>query len=316
MANATDNLAFRDRDAEKMRVVALLVMAGINVIWGAAFPLTKVALETIPPMTFALLRFVLAMALLLPLAGAATWQLLRGPDRRRIIVMGLAGFCIAQVAQTAALRLSPATDIAMIATMSPLWVALLAWPFLNERLSGRAGAGFLVAIAGLLLIIWPHEFGTADAQARLLGDLIFLVNSVGWAVYNLMGREMMRRHDPLPTTAAAGLVGTLALVPFAAFEWLSGERPVFTPIGVTAIAYTGILVTVVGFVALFWALARVRAAQVAVMMYLQPLAGVLLAWLWLGEQPGGVFLAGSALVLLGVTLVTLPRTFGQRNENG
>src|SRR5262249_3774441 len=105
---------------------AVLAMAGVNVIWGAAFPLTKPALETIPPFTFALLRFRVALALLTPLAGRRALALLCGPDRWRLVAMGLLGFCIAQLAQTLALSLSPASDIALLSTGTPLWIALLA----------------------------------------------------------------------------------------------------------------------------------------------------------------------------------------------
>jgi drug/metabolite transporter (DMT)-like permease len=282
---------------------AVLAMAGVNVIWGAAFPLTKPALEAIPPFTFALLRFALAMAVLLPLARGGALALLRGPDRWRLVAMGLAGFCVTQLAQALALTLSPASDIAIIATTTPLWVALLAWPWLGERLTRRAGLGFLLAIGGLLLVVWPEGGDHVAFGRRALGDAIFVAGSLCWAVYNLMGRSAMRRHAPLPTTAAAGLVGTLAMAPFALGELLGGAVPRWTPAGVAAIGYTGLLVTVFGFQVLFWALGRASAAQVAAMMYFQPVAGVLLSWWLLGEPLGGAFLFGAALMLAGVGLV-------------
>ena len=282
---------------------AVLAMAGVNVIWGAAFPLTKPALETIPPFTFAVLRFALAMAVLLALAGRPALALLRGPDRWRLAAMGLAGFCVTQLVQALALVLSPASDIALIATTTPLWVALLAWPWLGERLGGRAAAGFALAIGGLLLITWPAADAAVPFARRALGDAIFVAGSLGWAIYNLMGREAMRRHAPLPATTAAGLVGALAMVPFAAGEWLTGSLPRITPIGIAAVAYTGLLVTVFGFQVLFWALGRASAARVAAMMYFQPVAGVLLAWWLLGEPLGVRFVLGAALMLAGVGLV-------------
>src|SRR5438105_3587074 len=128
---------------------AVLAMAGVNVIWGAAFPLTKPALETIPPFAFALLRFSTALAVLLPLTGRAALALLRGPDRRRLALMGILGFAVAQMAQTLALTLSPASDIALLATTTPLWIALLAWPWLGERLRPRGWLGFALAIGGI-----------------------------------------------------------------------------------------------------------------------------------------------------------------------
>jgi drug/metabolite transporter (DMT)-like permease len=294
--------------------LAVLAMAGINIIWGAAFPLTKPALETIPPFTFALLRFAIALAVLIPLAGRPALWLLRGPDGRRLALMGVLGFGITQLTQTVALALSPASDIALIAPTTPLWVALLAWPLLGERLTRRGALGFALAIAGLLIILWPQGgLGTASWQ-RLLGDGLFLVSSLGWAAYNLMGRDLMARRAPLPATTAAGLVGTLAILPCAVGEWATGHTPVFTPIGVAAILYTGLLVTVLGFLVLFWALGRASAARVAAMMYFQPLAGVLIAWLWLDERLGEGFVFGAALVLAGVSLVALPPRKGRASS--
>ncbi|MBK9944461.1 MAG: DMT family transporter [Kouleothrix sp.] len=302
-------------EAARQSHLAVLAMAGINMIWGAAFPLTKPALEHIPPFTFALLRFALALAVLLPLARRAPWRLLRGPDAGRVIAMGLSGFCFVQLSQTIALQLSPAADIAMIATTTPLWVALLAWPWLGERLSWRGGLGFVLAIGGLLLILWPQGAAGSSFANRVIGDAIFVAGSLGWAVYNLLGRDLMRRHAPLPATTAAGVVGTLAMLPFAAYEWANRQLPSFTPIGVAALGYTGLLVTVLGFLVLFWALGRAGAAQVAAMMYFQPLAGVLLAWLFLREPLGGAFLAGAALMLTGVSLVVLWPGGMRRTEN-
>jgi drug/metabolite transporter (DMT)-like permease len=238
------------------------------------------------------------------LARGQALALLRGPDGRRLAIMGVLGFCVAQLAQTLALSLSPASDIALLSTASPLWIALLAWLWLGERLNRRGVLGFGLAIGGLALILWPHNGGTAGAGQRLLGDAIFLVNGLTWACYNVMGKDMMARHAPLPAITAAGLVGVAGLLPFAAGEWLSGRTPHWTLVGAAALAYTGVLVTVLGFLVLFWAYSRVRAAQVAITMYLQPLAGVLVAWALLHEPLGGAFLAGAALVFGGVWLVT------------
>jgi drug/metabolite transporter (DMT)-like permease len=163
--------------------------------------------------------------------------------------------------------------------------------------------GFALAITGLVLILWPQNTA-ALGWRRSLGDAIFLVNGFAWACYNVLGKELMARRAALPATAAAGIVGTAGLLPFAAGEWLFGRTPHFSAIGVAAVAYTGLLVTVLGFLVLFWAYRRASAAQVAITMYLQPLAGVLLAWMFLDEPIGGAFLAGSALVLAGVALVT------------
>lgn len=285
---------------------AVVAMAGINVIWGMAFPITKPALQDIPPFMFAFLRFTLVLIVLLPLAGRSWIELLRGQERWRILILGVCGFGAVQLTQVIALRLSPASDIALIATTTPLWITLLAWPMLRERPDVRGWLGFGAAIIGLGLIVWPQNGAQSlSGQDRLIGDAVYLVGSLLWALYNVIGKDVMARHNPLAPTAAACLVGAITLLPFAGWELWAGATIRVTPAGILALLYTAFLVTVVGYLALFWAYRRASAAQVAVTMYLQPVAGVVLAWLWLGEPLGTWFLIGSACVLLGVGLVTL-----------
>lgn len=288
----------------KYLILPLLAMAGVNIIWGVAFPVTKPALESIPPFTFALLRFIVAMLILIPLAGRQAIAALRGPDRKTLAIMGLMGFCIAQLAQTVALTMSPASDISLISTSGPLWIALMASLWLGEKLTKRVIGGFALAIIGLLLIMWPSGSSEAALGPRIIGNIIFLVNGFTWAYYNVMGKRMMDRYSPLVATTAAGIVGTICLVPFAIGELISGQTIVWSLAGIGGVLYTGLLVTVVGFLTLYWAYSRVRAAQVAITMYLQPLAGVLVSWAMLGEQLNQFFIVGAIMVFAAVWLVS------------
>jgi len=286
-------------------VMAVGTLAFMNVIWGAQYPFTKPALYVIPPFTFTLLRFVLALIFLVPLAGKEWLDLLKGKDRYRIGLLGLMGFCIAQVAQSLALKLSPASDISLLSICQPLWVAALSWIWLKERLEGRGKCGFALAVVGVLLILWPGNGTTEFDSGRIIGDAIFMITGFSWAVYNVKGKALMDRYPPLATTVAAGVVGTIGILPFSAFEWFSGYSISFNWAAIGGVTYAGLLSTSVGFVALFWALVHVQATHAAVMMYFQPLAGVLIAWLLLGEVITPAFLIGTACVFVGVGAVSL-----------
>jgi drug/metabolite transporter (DMT)-like permease len=287
---------------------ALAVLALINIIWGAMFPFIKPALEVVPPFTFALLRFIVATAVFVPIAGREAIALLRGPDGRRLAVMGVLGMCITQVSQALALKLSTASDIALLIATSPLWIALLARLWLGEHMSRRAILGFGCAMLGIGLVLWPR--GAADiGPQRIIGDLLCIITTVAWAGYNVMGKEIMARRSPVAATAACVFVGTPCIIPFAAYELLTGQTPRLTLAAGAGILYAGLLVTALGFVVLFWTLARVRANQAAVLMYLQPVAGVLIAWAMLGERLAPLFFAGVVPVFAGVALVT-----GQRQQ--
>lgn len=297
-----------DTPGARFSTLALLALAGVNIIWGCAFPLTKPALQDIPPFSFALLRFLLALAVLLPVCARQALPMLLGPDRWRVIAAGLLGFTLAQTGQTVGLALAPASDIALLATLAPIVVMLLAWAWLGERPSSRIWWGLVLSLAGLILILWPNDHYSIGHDSRVLGDMIFLIQPISWGAYNVMGRALTQRHAPLPVVTAAGLVGTVGLLPLAATEWARGEVPHFTVISVAALCYTALLVTALGFLVLYWALKQLPAARTAMLMYLQPLAGVLLAWAWLGEPLTLPLLGGGALVLLGVGIVVfVPR---------
>ena len=285
--------------------MAIGMLAFMNVVWGAQFPFTKPALEVIPPFTFTLFRFLVALVVLLPLAGKSWLVLLKGKDRYQIAVLGLMGFCIAQVAQSLALKLSLASDISLLSICQPLWIAVLARLWLKESLSPLGKIGYAVAIVGVLIIQWPRNGNSNLAFDRVIGNAVYMITGFSWAYYNVKGKALMDRYPPLATTSAAGVVGTLCILPFAAFEWLAGYSVEFTWAAVGGVAYAGLLATAVGFAVLFWALVHVRAIHAAVMMYLQPLAGVLIAWLLLDEMITVVFLIGAACVLFGVGTVSI-----------
>lgn len=283
-------------------IVALGVMAFINMIWGAAFPITKPALADMPPISFAFWRFVLALAVLLPLSFRQVWELLRGPERNQMIVMGLLGFCITQITQVYSLVLSPATHIALMSTTTPLWVAIIASITLNEPFTWRMRIGTLVALVGVGIVLNPSD-GVQFDWSVWAGYAIYLISAVGWASYNVMGRSLMQRITPLPATAAAALVGVICLLPFAIGEYLSGQPTHITTTSVFGVVYTALFVTVIGYLALFWALGKSSSSNVAAMMYFQPIAGAIVAWLWLNEEPTVGFFVGSALTFVGVWLV-------------
>lgn len=283
-------------------IMALVVMAGINMIWGAAFPITKPALHDIPPISFAFWRFTLAVAILLPLSFRQVWQLLQGPERNQLIVMGMIGFCLTQITQVYSLVLSPATHIALLTATAPLWVAIIARIALNEPFTVRMRIGTVIAIIGVGIVLNPTDHLHFDWSVWA-GYGIYLVSAVCWASYNVMGRSLMQRTTPLPATAAAALIGVICLLPFAIGEYANGQQTLITTASVFGIVYTAICVTVVGYLVLFWALSKSSSSNVATMMYFQPIAGAMVAWLWLHEKPTTWFYVGSALTFVGVWLV-------------
>jgi drug/metabolite transporter (DMT)-like permease len=285
------------------RLAAIFLVALMNIIWGANFPFIKPALESVSPFVFAFFRFLTASLILVPLAGKEALGLFKGKSRGRIVVLGLVGMCLAQITQTLALQLSTASDISIMATTTPLWIAFLAWLWLKENPPLKTLFGLILAMAGILIILWPQGSGIFDLR-RIAGDLIYLVTALSWAAYTVLGKKIMQDHPPLPVTTAAVWVGTLAIIPFALYELLAGYHQTITLPVMGGILYSGVLVTALGFPILFWSLKYIDVNKAGILTYLQPIAGVWIAWLLLGENLSAMFFMGGGMVFLavGITL--------------
>ncbi len=289
------------------------------IIWGAAFPITRPGLADVPPATFAFARFLLAALVLLPvmLVKRGGWHFQPG-DWKWVGLAGLLGFTVIQICQNWGLTLSSASDISVLAATEPVTISLMAALFLGEKPATSVWLGLFISMGGVWLVLGLNPLalfnpsvsaagssvaGSSAAGSlpyRVLGDLIFLAGTLGFSSYNVISRRLNQRNDGLEFVTGAVLFGLAGLAPICLLELSLATRPVnWSGPAIGGILYAGLLVTVFGFLALSWSLKRVAAARVALLFYMQPVAGVFVAWL-LGEHLSLNFFAGAALILTGV----------------
>jgi drug/metabolite transporter (DMT)-like permease len=282
-------------------------------IGGATPALTKLALAGIGPFGLVVTRQVLGTLLLLALAtlgrrargseGAAPHARWTARDLALLLVLSWAGFALPQILGALGLTLSSATHGALLSPLEPIGILLGAAFVLRERLGAPhvLAAGF--GVAGTLLIVAPSAFAGADPRAgHFGGDLVLAAGHLCWAIYTLAAKSLVGRHDPLRLSIAAGTLAPLPLLPFAALEPFDPAR------ALPALAWVLLLAFLASGVAVFaWnrALRDVTAGTMAIFVFVQPLVGVALGALVLGEPTRPSALAGAALIALGVALATL-----------
>ncbi|MBZ9559502.1 MULTISPECIES: DMT family transporter [unclassified Modicisalibacter] len=268
-------------------------------LWSLGFPVSKIGIEAVDPLLFLALRFVLVLLVLLP---AALWLHPPLPPRGRewghqIVVGALIqtfyfGFCYTGFALGAS-----AATVALIISLQPILVALLAPRLLGERVDARRWLGLGLGLAGAALVIAAREAHGGDSLAGLICAVGALLGISAATLYE------KRFGSPLhPVTAnaiqyATGLVTTLPLV------LLFGQyRLVWS---VEMVASLGYLVVGNSLIALTLLLAMIRrgaAAQVSALFYLIPPTAALLAWLLIDEPMPMLGWVGMAVAALGVIL--------------
>jgi O-acetylserine/cysteine efflux transporter len=215
--------------------------------------------------------------------------------------LGVIGFAAVQVFQALGTAQTSGATATVLASTAPLWIALLAPFVLGERLRATTLLGLIVALTGVAAVMGVGLGQPYELAGTLTGNLIVLLSSASAALYTVLGKRLAVRYSPLTFCTVSCLGGALASLPLAVREL--GTTPVWpTPLGFALLAYLGVLVTFVGFAVWFWGLRALRADRAGALMFLQPVSGLVLASLVLGDHLTPSFLVGCALVVAGVYL--------------
>jgi drug/metabolite transporter (DMT)-like permease len=288
------------------RAATYLLLVVVVVIWSSYPTLVKVALRDMPPFTLAALRCLLASGLMAALVwreGESSGGPLTRADVPGLLVLGIAGITLSTGTFYLAIALTTASNAIILTATTPVFVAVGGHLFFGERLRVRQWAGVACSAVGVLLTVTRGELHLLERPPRA-GDAIALVGQVGWATYTLYGKRVLTRLSPRVATLAAYAIGTALLIPVAAIA-----APAFPPARMgslpawAVVAFQG----TVGTLSHIWyyrGVQEVGPAVTAVFMNLQPLMGVALATLVLGEAVGMAQAVGGLAILAGVWLAT------------
>ncbi len=270
----------------------------------------KRALGELSPFELALARFSLAG---LVYAGLLLWRP-RKVARQDLLAMAVLGFIAIPLNQGLflfGLSLTTPGHAALLYAMTPIFVFVLALLRREERSSPRKSIGIALAFAGaaVVLVARGQISGSADASRSLLGDLLVLLAVIAWAVYAVWGRPYAQRYGVITTTGVTIVTGTLLYLPFGILLSSASSFRALSPAGWGSVAYLVVLTSVVSYLLYYWALARADASRVAIWSNTQPVLTALLAWAVYGDALTPAFVAGGALVIVGVLMTQqrLPR---------
>jgi len=290
-------------------VVALAIM----VVWGGTPLFSKLAAEQIDPLLVGILRTVLAGCLALPLA-LLTRQPLPSDSRgnKLLAFSGFAAFIAFPLMFTLGQHVTSALHGALVLATLPVFTSLFGTVIERRRVSATWILGCTIALAGeAVVIIW--RVGGAASGSSLTGDLIVLASSAVCALGYVAGARLTQRgYASLPTTLWGAGFSAVALLPLMAWSLLRTGMPQAGAAAWGSILVLALLTSVLGYVAWYWALAKGGISRIASVQFTQPLFGIALAAVVLGERPAPVTAIAAIAILLGAALVLRAGAAGAR----
>lgn len=290
------------------RGMVVLAFATVYLVWGSTYAAIMFAIETLPPMLMAGVRFLIAGGLLYG------WLRMRGAPRpgrvewRVAAIVGVLLLTVGNGAVVWAEQIVASGPAALMVATVAFWMVLLEWlrPG-GVRPTFGVVAGLVVGFIGLAVLVAPGELGGGGID--LLGAGVLLVGTLAWAVGSIYSRGAPRARSTLQAAAMQMLAGgaALLLVGLVMGEPAAmrlGEASMRSWLG---LGYLIVFGSLIGFTAYAYLLRVSTPAKVATYAFVNPVVAMLLGWAVVSE-PLTVRMAVAMAVIVGaVALITMTR---------
>jgi len=266
----------------------------------------KLVLPVVEPLGIAAFRiFGAALAF-----ATVKWSTRRGrvtapADLLKLVGLSLLGVVLNQVLFLEGVQRTTAVHANILITTIPVFTLAIALLLGRERASALKLAGIAVAGAGAAWLVLAR--GGSAAGATLPGDALVVVNSVFYASYLVLSKDLLKRYDPITVVTYVFLFGALLIAPVGVPALARIPAEALTGRTLLVIGYIIVFTSFLTYLLSIWALKRAQSSLVAMYVYVQPVVTVVLAPLVLGERVTPRAGLASLLIFTGLALATRAR---------
>jgi drug/metabolite transporter (DMT)-like permease len=277
-------------------------------LWAVNYLVGRSAVETVAPHLLALGRWSLAAVLLLCFSWREVFEKRAAikTEWKHFLALGALGMWICGAWVYLGARTTPATNISLIYSVSPVLIALVSTFYLKERMGRVQGCGVALALAGVLHVIFKGQWSGLANVEFTAGDLWILGAAMSWTVYSLLLRAWPSAFGPMARLTLVVCASIPVLIPFTIVEavWFIAPQMTWKAFGymLAAAVFPGFG----AYLAYSYMQRELGAARVGVVLYLGPVYAAVTGYLVLSEPIHTFHWVGAALILPGIYLATRP----------
>lgn len=276
-------------------------------IWGGMYVVSKVVLEVIPPFSLLTLRLIMGAIAL----GVVIYFRNKNSQAKPVItkeffwksfLVGFVGYGISLGFQFVGTKLSTASNGSLVTSATPAFVLLFAPFLLGEKSTPRRIIALVISTLGVLAVIDPRN---AELSPSLFwGNMSLLAAALTWALYSVLVRKVSKSMDLLTSSTIMLLGGLPSSIALAILEINTQGIGEITWGIISGLLFLGIISTAIAMFLWNYAFAELPAAVASLTFFAQPVVGTLLGWFFLAEKITPLFLAGGALISVGILIAT------------
>jgi drug/metabolite transporter (DMT)-like permease len=285
-----------------MNWAVLVAALAAVIIFGGSAVATKIAVSAISAIDVSIMRTVIGGLIAMPLALTLRIGLPASVQQRWLLFLsGFCGFIAFPLLFTLGVSLTSANHATMILAFLPVSTGAIAmsWDRLQPKSSWWSGCA--IAFAGEMLLLYDPD--ASSGSASIGGDLLVWISTLFASLGYVAGARLQRTGYSAKGTTFWGVgLFALLLLPVAPFVVDAASLQNAGSYAWSGLLYQAIGVTIIAYILWYWALGTGGIAQIGLFQFLQPVSGVIFAWLILSENLSLIFVLASSIIMLGVLL--------------
>lgn len=288
------------------KTTAYLNLSLAMVIVGSSVVAGKIMVAELPVFLASTMRFILALAILLPLIYLREGGLPRISRRSWLMLAGqsVCGSFLFTIFLLYGLNYTGPSSAGIITSTTPACMGIIAWIFLKDRPSIKVGTGIVMSVLGVVVINMVQDAGGVSGANPLFGNLLVLGAVIFESIFLLIRKTVPEPLSPLAVSTIISLFGLVWFLPVGAYEMLTIDLGAISVTGWLTVVYYGAFVTVLAYLFWFAGITKVPASTAGVFTAVMPVSALVLSVVVLGEPVGIAQLVGCGCVLGGIVLIS------------
>lgn len=285
-------------------IIAIILFSTIEIVG-------KLIGDAISPYAITAWRFLIGGMVLLPFAvreRKANKIILSAKSLFAFWTAGILNVCISMLLLQLSVFYGKGVLSAIIVSTNPLFVVLLAFMLLKERITRLHVIGLMLGLIGLFLIIYGERAALLYSQNLVWGILLGLAAAFTFGIYTVFSKQLIQNYGSLTTLNFTFITGAISLF---VISIITGQQILFEPrpFSIAYLLYLSIFVTGIAYILYFKAVSTIGAANASLFFFLKPAVAAILAWSFKNETLNALQIIGIVIIMISIGREAIVRFF-------